>query len=147
VKVLAAQHPEWKTKEPFASLLRGNVKGVLAGGEKAIVPIVIETHTGMTADEFNRIVIEWIATAKHPVTERLYTEMVYQPMLELVAYLRERLQDVHCLWRWHRFHAALDRKGLWHPTSKRRWQQRQGQVRTARWKAGAATPARNRLHQ
>jgi haloacid dehalogenase-like hydrolase len=88
VKVLAAQHPEWKTKEPFASLLRGNVKGVLAGGEKAIVPIVIETHTGMTADEFNRIVIEWIATAKHPVTERLYTEMVYQPMLELVAYLR-----------------------------------------------------------
>jgi haloacid dehalogenase-like hydrolase len=88
VKVLAPQHPEWKTKEPFASLLRGDVKGVLAGGEKAIVPIVIETHSGMTADEFNKIVLDWIATAKHPVTKRLYTEMVYQPMLELVAYLR-----------------------------------------------------------
>lgn len=88
VKVLAPQHPEWKTKEPFASLLRGDVKGVLAGGEKAIVPIVIETHSGMTAEEFNQIVLDWIATAKHPVTKRLYTEMVYQPMLELVAYLR-----------------------------------------------------------
>jgi hypothetical protein len=88
VKTLAPQHPEWKTKEPFASLLRGDVEGVLAGGEKAIVPIVIETHTGMTADEFNQIVTGWIATAKHPVTKRLYTETVYQPMLELVAYLR-----------------------------------------------------------
>jgi hypothetical protein len=77
VKTLAPQHPEWKTKEPFASLLRGDVEGVLAGGEKAIVPIVIETHTGMTADEFNQIVTGWIATAKHPVTKRLYTEMVY----------------------------------------------------------------------
>lgn len=88
VKVLAPQHPEWKTTEPFASLLRGDVKGVLAGGEKAIVPIVIATHSGMTSDEFNQIVRDWIATAKHPVTGRLYTEMVYQPMLELVAYLR-----------------------------------------------------------
>ena len=89
VKVLAPQHPEWKTKEPFASLLRGDVKAVFAGGEEAIVPIVIETHSGMTADkEFNQIVLDWIATAKHPVTKRLDTEMVYQPMLELVAYLR-----------------------------------------------------------
>jgi len=88
VKALAPQHPEWKTTEPFASLLRGDVKGVLAGGEKAIVPIVIATHSGMTSEEFNQIVRDWITTAKHPVTKRLYTEMVYQPMLELVAYLR-----------------------------------------------------------
>jgi hypothetical protein len=88
VKVLAPQHPEWKTTEPFASLLRGDVKGVLAGGEKAIVPIVIATHSGMTSDEFNQIVRDWIATAKHPVTGRLYTEMVYEPMLELVAHLQ-----------------------------------------------------------
>jgi len=88
VKVLAPQHPEWKTTEPFASLLRGDAKGVLAGGEKAIVPIVIATHSGMTSDEFNQIVRDWIATARHPVTKRLYTEMVYQPMLELVTYLQ-----------------------------------------------------------
>jgi haloacid dehalogenase-like hydrolase len=88
VKVLAPQHPEWKTKEPFASLLKGDVRGALAGGEKAIMPIVVATHSGMNSEEFNQIVRDWIATAKHPVTKRLYTEMVYQPMLELVAYLR-----------------------------------------------------------
>jgi len=61
---------------------------VLAGGEKALMPIVIATHTGMTSEEFNRIVRDWIASGKHPVTGRPYTEMVYQPMLELTAYLR-----------------------------------------------------------
>jgi hypothetical protein len=88
IRVLAPQHPEWRTKEPFASLLKGDVKGVLSGGEEAIVPVVMATHAGMTTDEFNQIVSNWIATAKHPVTKRLYTEMVYQPMLELVAYLQ-----------------------------------------------------------
>jgi hypothetical protein len=88
VKVLAPQHPEWKTKEPFASLLRGDVRGALAGGEKSLMPIVAATHSGMNSVEFNQIVRDWVATAKHPVTKRLYTEMVYQPMLELVAYLR-----------------------------------------------------------
>ena len=88
VKVLAAQHPEWKTKEPFASLLKGDVKGALAGGEPAIVQIVAATHSGMTTDEFDQIVRDWISSAKHPVTKRLYTDMVYQPMLELLAYLR-----------------------------------------------------------
>jgi hypothetical protein len=90
VKVLAPQHPEWKEREPFASLLRGDVKGVLAGGEPAIAEIVIATHTGMTSEEFEQIVRDWIVRAKHPITGRLYTEMVYQPMLELVAYLRAK---------------------------------------------------------
>jgi hypothetical protein len=90
VKILAPLHPEWKENEPFASLLRGDVKGVLAGGEPAIAEIVIATHTGMTNEEFAQIVRDWIAAAKHPVTGRLYTEMVYQPMLELVAYLRAK---------------------------------------------------------
>jgi phosphoglycolate phosphatase-like HAD superfamily hydrolase len=90
VKALAPQHPEWKEKEPFASLLRGDVKGVLAGGEPAIAEIVIATHTGMTAEEFTQIVNDWIASARHPVTGRPYTEMIYQPMLELVAYLRAK---------------------------------------------------------
>jgi hypothetical protein len=88
VKVLAPKHPEWATEEPFASLLKGDVKAALAGGEPAIFKIVVATHSGMTAEEFNEIARGWLATAKHPVSKRLYTEMVYQPMLELLAYLR-----------------------------------------------------------
>jgi haloacid dehalogenase-like hydrolase len=88
VKVLAPLHPEWKAKEPFASLLKGDVKGALAGGEPALEKIVVATHSGMSSAAFDQIVLDWIATAKHPVTHRLYTEMVYQPMLELIAYLQ-----------------------------------------------------------
>jgi phosphoglycolate phosphatase-like HAD superfamily hydrolase len=88
VKELAPMHPEWKDREPFALLLRGDLKGSLAGGEAAIFEIVTVTHSGMTTDEFEKIVRDWITTAKHPVTGRLYSEMVYQPMLELLAYLR-----------------------------------------------------------
>jgi len=88
VKALASQHPEWKRKQPFASLLKGDVKGALAGGERAIAEIVMATHAGMTTEEFARIVKDWVATARHPTTRRPYTEMVYQPMLELLAYLR-----------------------------------------------------------
>ena len=88
VKVLAPQHPEWKTKEPFASLLKGDMKGVAAAGEKGAIEMLAATHTGMTTEEFNRTVSEWIATVRHPTTGKLCTEMVYQPMLELLAYLR-----------------------------------------------------------
>ena len=88
VKVLAPTHPEWKDKEPFASLLKGDLKGALAGGEPAIGQIVMATHAGMTSDEFEKLVRDWVATARHPKTGRLFTEMVYQPMLELLAYLR-----------------------------------------------------------
>ena len=88
VKALAPQHPEWKTKEPFASLLKGDLKTALAGGDKALLELVMATHTGMTTMEFEQIVKDWIATAKHSKTGKLYTEMVYQPMLELLAYLR-----------------------------------------------------------
>jgi hypothetical protein len=88
VKVLAPQHPEWKTQEPFASLLRGDVKGVLAGGDHELLELIMATHTGMTTVEFEQIVKNWIATAKNPQTGKLYTEMAYQPMLALLAYLR-----------------------------------------------------------
>jgi hypothetical protein len=88
VKALAPQHPEWKDKEPFASLLKGDVQGALAGGDKAIVEIVMATHAGMTTTEFEKIVKDWIATAKHPKTGKLFTQMVYKPMLELLKYLR-----------------------------------------------------------
>ena len=88
VKALAPQHPEWKEKEPFASLLKGDVKGALGGGEHAILEILMTTHAGTTTAEFEKIVKDWIATARHPTTKRPYTEMVYQPMLEVLAYLR-----------------------------------------------------------
>jgi hypothetical protein len=88
VKALAPQHPEWKTNEPFASLLKGDLKAALAGGDHAMGEIVMATHTGMTTAEFEQIVKDWIATAKHPKTGRLLTEMTYQPMVELLAYLR-----------------------------------------------------------
>jgi hypothetical protein len=88
VKALAPQHPGWKTQEPFASLLKGDVEGALAGGEPAIAQLVMATHAGMTTDEFAQIVRDWVATSRHPMTQRPYTAMVYQPMLELLAYLR-----------------------------------------------------------
>jgi len=88
VKELAPQHPEWKDKEPFASLLKGDVKAAMAGGEHALLEIVMATHTGMTTGEFEKMVKDWIATAKHPTTKQPFTKMVYQPMIELLAYLR-----------------------------------------------------------
>ncbi|MEE4136052.1 MAG: HAD family hydrolase [Desulforhopalus sp.] len=88
IQHLAPQHPEWKEQEPFASVLKGDVKAALAGGEHALVEMTMATHAGMTTEEFERIVIDWITTAKHPKTGKLYTEMVYQPMLEVLTYLR-----------------------------------------------------------
>jgi phosphoglycolate phosphatase-like HAD superfamily hydrolase len=88
VKALAPEHPEWKTTEPFASVLKGDPKGLLASGEKGVLEVIAATHAGMTTDEFNATVTEWIATARHPKTGKLLTGMVYQPMLELLAYLR-----------------------------------------------------------
>jgi phosphoglycolate phosphatase-like HAD superfamily hydrolase len=88
IRQLAPQHPEWKDKEPFASVLKGDVKAALAGGEKALLEMAMATHAGVTTEEFEKIVTDWITTAKHPKTGKLHTEMVYQPMLELLAYLR-----------------------------------------------------------
>jgi len=88
VKALAPQHPEWQAQEPFASLLKGDLKTAAAGGERAIMELLMATHTGMTTAEFERIVKEWIASAKHPTTGKRFTEMTYQPMLEVLAYLR-----------------------------------------------------------
>jgi phosphoglycolate phosphatase-like HAD superfamily hydrolase len=89
VKALAPQYPEWKDTEPFGSLLKGDLKAALGGGEHALLEIVMAAHAGMTTDEFDKIVKEWIATAKHPTSGRPYTDMAYRPMLELLAYLRE----------------------------------------------------------
>jgi hypothetical protein len=88
VRALAPKHPEWKKKEPFASVLKGDYGAALKGGEKALQQLVMATHAGMTTEEFEQVVSDWIAAARHPKTGRLYTEMVYQPMLELLAYMR-----------------------------------------------------------
>jgi hypothetical protein len=88
VKALAPQHPEWKDQEPFASLLKGDVKAALAGGEHAILDIIMTTHAGNTTAEFEQIVKDWISSARHPTSKRPYTDMVYQPMLEMLGYLR-----------------------------------------------------------
>jgi phosphoglycolate phosphatase-like HAD superfamily hydrolase len=88
VKALAPQHPDWKDKEPFKAILAGDVKAALAGGENAIVEVIAATHAGMTTTEFEDTVRQWIATARHPRYNRSYPSLVYQPMLELLSYLR-----------------------------------------------------------
>ncbi|MBP6679888.1 MAG: haloacid dehalogenase-like hydrolase [Saprospiraceae bacterium] len=88
VKALAPQHPEWKETQPFKAVLEGDVKTALSGGEKSMMDLMMATHAGTTTEEFNKIVKDWLASAKHPLTNRPYTEMVYQPMLELLNYLR-----------------------------------------------------------
>jgi phosphoserine phosphatase len=87
VKALAPQRPEWRTTELFASILRGDAHPALSD-ERALLAVMAATHAGMTTDEFTDTVRQWIASARHPKTSRLYTQMVYQPMLELLAYLR-----------------------------------------------------------
>ena len=88
VKALAPKHPEWREKQPFKAVLDGDMKSVLAGGEKTLLTIIMATHAGMTTTEFEQIVKEWLKTARHPRFSRRYNELVYQPMLELLAYLR-----------------------------------------------------------
>ena len=88
IRALAPDHPEWKDEEPFASILKGDVEKSLAGGEKSLVEMAMATHAGITTEEFSQSVRDWLATARHPKTGRPYNEMVYQPMLEVLAYLR-----------------------------------------------------------
>ena len=88
IKLLAPGHPEWKTTEPFASLLDGNVEKALAGGEEAVVQAIAATHAGMTTESFERIAREWVRTKRDPRFKRPYATLVYQPMLELLNYLR-----------------------------------------------------------
>jgi len=89
IRALAPEHPEWKTAQPFQAVLADDLQTALASGEKGLLEMVMATHAGMTADQFTRIVSDWIQTSKHPRFERLYTECVYQPQLELLQYLRD----------------------------------------------------------
>jgi len=88
VKALATQHPEWRTTQPFKAALEGDMEALLKSGEHGIFEMVMATHAGMDDETFDASVKEWITTARHPRFNRLYTELVYQPMLELLTYLR-----------------------------------------------------------
>jgi len=88
VKAMAPLHPEWKDKQPFKAVLDGDLKALAASGEHGLIEVIMAAHAGMTSDEFSKIVTDWLATARHPRFKRPYTELVYQPMLEVLAYLR-----------------------------------------------------------
>jgi phosphoglycolate phosphatase-like HAD superfamily hydrolase len=88
VRALAPKHPDWKTKQPFKAVLDRDIKALAALGETGFVKIMAVTHTGITTDDFSKIVADWIATARHPRFDRPYTDLVYQPMLELLSFLR-----------------------------------------------------------
>jgi phosphoglycolate phosphatase-like HAD superfamily hydrolase len=88
IKAMAPQHPEWQTTQPFKAVLDNDMSALAATGENGIAAIVAVTHSGMTTDQFKTIVLEWLASARHPRFNRPYTDLVYQPMLELLAYLR-----------------------------------------------------------
>jgi phosphoserine phosphatase len=89
VKQLAPQHPEWEQEQPFKAVLANDMKALVSSGEQGLARLLLTTHTGMTTDEFSKSVAAWLATAKHPRFKRPYTELVYQPMLELLNYLRQ----------------------------------------------------------
>jgi phosphoglycolate phosphatase-like HAD superfamily hydrolase len=88
VKAMASEHPEWTDQEPFSFVLQGDIGAALAGGHHAILELAMATHANTTTEEFAQIVKDWIALAKHPKTNKPYTDMIYQPMLELLEYLR-----------------------------------------------------------
>jgi phosphoserine phosphatase len=89
VRALAPQHPEWREEQPFKGVLEDDMASVLAGGEHGLLELVMATHAGMTTDEFARIAMDWLESAEHPQSGRRYIDMVYQPMLELLDYLRD----------------------------------------------------------
>ncbi|MBB5210852.1 HAD family hydrolase [Microbulbifer hydrolyticus] len=88
VKKMAPDHPEWKSQEPFASVIKGDMKSVIASGKQGLMKIIAATHANMTAEEFQANVASWLKTARHPKTDKPFNEMVYKPMLELMDYLR-----------------------------------------------------------
>ncbi len=142
VKALAPQHPEWKTKEPFASLLRGDVKAALKGGDHGLMELFMATHTGMTTDEFAQMVKDWIATAKHPDTGKRFLDMTYQPMLEVLAYLRANgFKNYIVSGGGIEFMRPWAEASLRNPAGTGHRQQHEDEVRNARRQGRARAPA------
>jgi len=103
IKVLADQHPEWRDREPYKSVLAGDLKAAVGGGEHAIAELVMATQAGLTTDEFSAIVRDWLKMARHPRFDRPYTDLVFQPMLKLLALMRANGFKTYMLCRKPRF--------------------------------------------
>ena len=88
IKQLAPEHPEWKTEQPFKAVLEDDLEALGASGMEGLMKLVMVSHAGLTSDEFTKEVTQWISKAKHPTKNKFYSELVYQPMLELLNYLR-----------------------------------------------------------
>ena len=113
VKAMAPPHPEWKDTQPFKAVLEGDMKTLAASGEHGMAELVMATHAGMTTEEFQKIVTDRLATARHPRFKRPYTELSYQPMIELLAYLRANgFKTFIVSGGGVEFDAAVDRAGL-----------------------------------
>jgi hypothetical protein len=116
VQALAPRHPEWQEKEPFASLLKGDVHGALADGMKSVAEIIMATHAGMTTEEFETIASDWIATAHHPTTKRpLHRDGLPADARAARLPARQRFQNLYRVRRRHRVHAPVDRESLRDP--------------------------------
>ncbi len=134
IKAMASVHPEWKTQEPFASVLKGDMKGMAASGEKGLMQIVAATHAGMTTEELQKSVTDWMATARHPKKRKaLHIDGVSANARAAHLSAGQWLQDVHSLRRRHRFHAPMGREDLRHTARTGGGLERRPQIRSARW--------------
>ena len=144
----AAADPAWASTPALKAAAAGDIEAIMEGGEPALIEIVTATHSGMSVEDFTASVADWIATAKHPQTGLRYTEMTYQPMVDLLDYLRdERVPDLDRLGRRRRFHARLHRNRLWHPAAAGHRLARQGEPPDRRRQATGDEGPRHRLHR
>jgi hypothetical protein len=141
VKRNAPQHPEWKTTQPFKAVL--DHKALAAAGMDGMMKIFAATHTGMTTEAFDDYAKTWLSQARHPKTGKPYTEMIFQPMLEMLDYLRSEDFKTYIVSGGDRVHARLRREGLWHPARagdrhhlRHRFQYKDGQARSCAPKTG-----------
>ena len=146
IKALAPQHPEWKEKQPFKAVLEGDMKTALSASERALLEVEMAAHAGNTTEEYAQIVTDWVATAKHPKTGRHYTEMVYQPMIELLAYLRANgFKTFIVSGGWIDFMRPWSERSMGSPRAGHR-QQHQDEVRVAQRQARARALAGDQLN-
>ncbi len=140
VKATAPQHPQWQNAQPFKAVLEGDMKSLAASGEHGHGQLVMATHAGMTTEAFQKIVTDWLATARDARFKRPYTGLSYQPMIELLAYLRANGFKTFIV-SGGGIDAAVDRACLWRAAGAGRRLVRQDQVPDARRQAGAFPPA------
>jgi phosphoserine phosphatase len=147
VKALAPQNPSWKSKQPFKAVLDGDMRALVAAGEKALVELIATTHAGMTVEEFDKIVTDWVATARDPRFQKPYTELVYQPILEVMTYLRANGFKTFIVSGGGIEFMRPWTEGLWHSAGASRGLLDQDPVRNARRPAQAVPSAADQFHR